>query len=154
MSADVEILPPGELGPGDLISEAELARVERRLERLAMGLDSAWSIPGTGLRFGADSLLGLVPGIGDVVALGLSGYLIMEARRLGAPPATLRRMAVNVGLDTAVGALPILGDAFDVFFKANRRNMALLRGHLAEVRARRPKLVNPRQGPRGGPPRI
>jgi hypothetical protein len=144
LAADVEIIRPGDLGQGELISEAELARAERRLERLAMALDSAWGLPGTRFRFGADSLLGLVPGIGDVITLGLSGYLVMEARRLGAPPAMLRRMALNVGLDAAIGAVPLLGDAFDVFFKANRRNMALLRDHLADLRRRRPKIVGSR----------
>jgi hypothetical protein len=141
LAADVEILRPGDLGERDLISEAELARVERRLERLAMTLDSAWSLPGTRFRFGADSLIGLIPGVGDMVTLGLSGYLVMEARRLGAPPAMLRRMAINVGLDAAIGAVPVLGDAFDVVFKANRRNMALLRDHLADLRSRQPKIV-------------
>ena len=144
MAAQVEVLRPGEFDAEVEFSEAELDRIERRLERLSTALDSAWGVPGTRFRFGADSLLGLVPGVGDVAALGLSGYLILQARRLGAPPDVLRRMAVNVGIDAAVGAVPVLGDLFDVVFKANRRNMALLRNHIAELRARRAKVINPR----------
>ena len=147
MAADVEILRPGEFKAEAEFDEAELARIERRLGRLANALDSAWGIPGTRFRFGADSLLGLIPGVGDVAALGLSAYLIMEARRLGAPPATLRRMAMNVGVDAAVGAVPVLGDLFDVVFKANRRNMALLSEHIAELKSRRPKVVGSAQSP-------
>lgn len=145
MTAHAEILSPDRTGdPAAHLSDTELAQIERRLERLAFALDSAWRVPVVGIRFGADSLLGLIPGVGDVASVALSGYLILQARRLGAPPELLTRMAVNVGIDTAVGAVPLLGDAFDVFFKANRRNMALVREHLAEVRSRRPKVVNPR----------
>jgi hypothetical protein len=144
LPAQVEVLRPGEFEAEVEFSEAELDRIERRLERLATALDSAWGLPGTRFRFGADSLLGLVPAVGDVTALGLSGYLILQARRLGAPPEMLRRMAVNVGIDAAIGAVPLIGDVFDVVFKANRRNMALLREHIAGLRARRAKVINPR----------
>lgn len=126
------------------LGHAELDRVERRLERLATALDSAFVMPGLGFRFGADSILGLIPGIGDAVSLGLSGWLILEARRLGAPPTMLGRMAANVAIDAAVGAVPIAGDAFDVYFKANRRNLALVRTHIAQLRAGRAKVINPR----------
>ncbi|MFD1333676.1 DUF4112 domain-containing protein [Methylopila musalis] len=99
------------------------------LDRLATLLDSRWRIPGTTWRFGLDAAVGLAPGVGDV-AMGLvSAYLIKRASDLGAPTHILVRMVGNVALDTAVGSIPILGSVFDVAFKANRRNMRLLRRH-------------------------
>jgi hypothetical protein len=121
---------------------AKLDRVERRLGALANALDSAFAFPGTGIRFGADSLIGLVPGVGDAIGLALSGYLILEARRLGAPPELLTRMAANVAIDAAFGAVPVLGDVFDVFYKANKRNMAHLRSHIADLRSRHARIVS------------
>ena len=95
----------------------------RSLTRL---LDSAAKIPGTGIRFGLDPLLGLVPGLGDVAGAALAGYLVILAQRLGAPRAVVLRMLANVAMDTVGGTVPILGDAFDVAFKSNTRNLALL----------------------------
>jgi hypothetical protein len=104
----------------------------QRLERLAHWMDGAFRVPGLGWRFGLDGILGLVPGAGDTVA-GLVGlYMLLEARRLGAPSAVILRMLANLGLDLAVGSVPVLGDVFDFAFKANRRNLDLLRRHLAE----------------------
>jgi hypothetical protein len=125
--------------------QADIDAAERRLERLATLLDSAFVIPGTGIRFGADPLLGLVPGAGDLVALGLSGYMLLEAHRLEAPASLLTRMAANIALDAAVGSIPLLGDLFDVAFKANRRNMRLLREHFADLRSRHARDVTPRR---------
>jgi hypothetical protein len=139
--ADPEILAPYAEGSREF-SSAELDRLERRLDSIATALDSAFIVPGIGVRFGADALLGLVPGFGDVAALALSAYLILEARRIGAPPDILRRMVGNVAVDAAIGAVPVLGDAFDVYFKANKRNMALLRTHLADLRSRDAKVVS------------
>ena len=101
-----------------------------RLERLAFWLDERFRIPGTNWRIGLDGLLGLVPGIGDSATALLSLYLVLEAKRLGVPNGVILRMLANVGLDAAVGSVPLLGDLFDVAFKANRRNMRLLRRHL------------------------
>ena len=144
MAAEPEILPPHPDRPVQRsFGRDELDRVERRLDRLATALDSAIGIPGLGVRFGADAVLGLIPGIGDAVALGLSGYLILEARRLGAPPLLLARMVGHLVVDATVGAVPVAGDIFDVFYKANRRNMALLRRHIDELRAGEPRIVNP-----------
>ncbi len=104
-------------------------RAERiaRLEALANLLDTAILIPGTNVRFGIDALIGLVPGIGDVVTTLMSLYLVREARALGAPRHLILRMLGNVALDSVVGAVPVAGDLFDVMWRANRRNMALLR---------------------------
>lgn len=102
------------------------ARSRERLERLAWLLDSSIPIPGTGFRVGLDPLIGLVPGIGDFVAVLLSGYILKEAAALGAPPSVLARMALNVAIEGVVGVIPIAGDLFDAAFKANQRNVRLL----------------------------
>ncbi len=104
-----------------------------RLDVLATVFDTAFVLPGTNVRFGAESLLRLVPGIGDAAASMLSCYLLYEAHRLGVPRLLFARMAMNVLLEGTVGAVPVAGDAFDVFFRANRRNVALLRAHFAKV---------------------
>jgi hypothetical protein len=100
-------------------------------------LDSAFSIPGTRIRFGLDPLIGLVPGIGDAVGAVFSGYLILQASRLGAPRSTITRMIANVAIDTVVGWVPLLGDLFDVGWKANTRNLALLEQHVQHPGAAR-----------------
>jgi hypothetical protein len=106
-------------------------RSQARLEAIADLLDSRWRIPGTGIRFGADALLSLLPGLGPVVSTAISGYLVWEARRLGVSTGTVLRMIGNLGLDGLISAVPVAGAVGDVFFRANRRNMALLRRHLA-----------------------
>jgi len=108
------------------------SRAERiaRLDGLATLLDTAFVIPGTNIRFGIDAMMGLVPGIGDAITTAMSLYIVHEARQLGAPRHLIARMLANVALDGVVGAVPFLGDAFDVMWRANRRNMALLRSHL------------------------
>ena len=106
------------------------ANVRARLEALARLLDSAVRIPGTNVRVGADAVLNLLPGVGTVTAKGLSAYLIWEARRLGVPMPMLLRMAGNVGLDLVLSAIPVVGWFGDMFFRANQRNIALLREHL------------------------
>src|SRR5215213_3223048 len=102
-----------------------------RLEALATLLDSAFIIPGTKQRVGIDALLGLIPGIGDAVSTALSAYIIWEARQLGLPRWKIARMIGNVALDTTLGAVPLAGDMFDVLFRANKRNMRIVRDHVA-----------------------
>jgi len=94
-------------------------------------LDTAIRIPGTDVRFGLDALIGLIPGVGDVVGAGMSGFIILTAARMGAPAAVLVRMVANVGIDSLIGAVPLAGDLFDVAWRANTRNAALLERHLA-----------------------
>jgi hypothetical protein len=115
-----------------------LSRADRiaRIDALATLLDTAFVIPGTQVRFGLDALIGLVPGIGDAITTIMSLFIVSEARALGAPPWLIARMVANVALDGFVGAVPLVGDAFDVAFRANRRNMALLRAHLDKVEGR------------------
>lgn len=102
-----------------------------RIDALATLLDTAVSVPGTNVRFGLDALLGLVPGIGDVITTAMALYIVHEARQLGAPGLVIARMLANVALDGLVGAVPVLGDAFDVMWRSNRRNMRLLQEWLA-----------------------
>ena len=97
-----------------------------RARTLARLLDSAAKVPGTGIRFGADAVLGLIPGLGDVAGAALAGYLVILAQRLGAPRAVVLRMLTNVAIDTIVGTVPLAGDLFDVAYKSNLRNVALL----------------------------
>jgi hypothetical protein len=115
-----------------------LSREDRiaRIDALATLMDTAFLIPGTEVRFGLDALIGLIPGIGDAVTTIISLFIVSEARALGAPPLLIARMIANVALDGVVGAVPLVGDAFDVAFRANRRNMALLRAHLDKVERR------------------
>lgn len=110
----------------------------QRLEQLAFLLDSAFVIPGTNRRIGLDPLLGLIPVIGDAAGVLLSSYILYEARRLGVPRHLLARMALNVAFDGLVGVVPVAGDLFDAAFKANRRNVRLLRRHLERSGTLRP----------------
>jgi Domain of unknown function (DUF4112) len=105
---------------------------------IARLLDSAVGVPGTGIRVGLDPLLGLVPGLGDVAGAALSGYIVLAAARRGAPASVVVRMLGNIAVDTAVGAVPLLGDLFDAGWKSNTRNVALLERHVgvpSEARA-------------------
>jgi hypothetical protein len=108
------------------------SRAERvaRLDALATLFDTAFLVPGTNIRFGIDALIRLVPAIGDVITTGLALYVVNEARALGAPPLLIARMLANVALDSVVGAVPLVGDAVDVVWRVNRRNVALLLDHL------------------------
>ena len=112
----------------------EVATIDRRridrLHRVGWLLDNSIPIPGTRFRLGIDQLIGLVPGVGDLVGGLLSLYIIVEASRMGVPRGLLARMGWNVAIDTLVGEIPILGDLFDIGFKANLRNLALLDGYV------------------------
>jgi len=104
----------------------------RRVQALARTLDTAIRIPGTGIRFGLDSVVGLVPGAGDLVSSLMSGYIVLASARLGVPPWVVMRMILNLGVDTLVGSVPLVGDLFDVGFRANIRNATLLERHVAD----------------------
>jgi hypothetical protein len=100
------------------------------LRRAAWLLDGAARIPGTRFRFGLNSVIGLVPGGGDAALAMLSLAFVWQARRLGAPAPLLRRMLLNVAVEFGGGLVPVLGDVFDMAFKANLRNLDLLERHL------------------------
>ncbi len=104
----------------------------RRLERLAGLLDDRFRIPGTRWRFGLDSLIGLAPGIGDAAGAIMSIYIIAEAARLGVPKRVILRMLANMGIDTAIGAIPLAGDLFDAAYKSNRRNVNIALDHFTK----------------------
>jgi hypothetical protein len=106
------------------------AQVMRRLEWLTNFLDDRYAVPGTKFRFGWDTLIGLVPVVGDSVTTGLSVYFMWEANRLGVRKRTLWRMLGNVGFDFVVGAVPLVGDLCDVAWRANRKNLKLLKQEL------------------------
>lgn len=116
------------------MTTGERERAKERLDRLAWYLDSSIPIPGLETRFGLDALIGLFPGFGDTVGAILSSYILSEAARLGAPKSVLLKMAFNIALDTILGAVPVLGDLFDVVWKANQRNMQLLGAYLERPR--------------------
>jgi hypothetical protein len=101
-----------------------------QIRTLARLLDSAVRVPATGVRIGADSIIGLVPVVGDIAGAALSGYIVLSSARLGVPATTLVRMLINIGIDTVVGSVPVLGDVFDVGWRANLRNADLLDSHL------------------------
>lgn len=107
----------------------------RRVARLAKLLDAQFRIPGTRIRFGLDALIGLVPGIGDVIVGGFSLVILFLAWQAGVSGAILVRMFINILLDVLIGAIPLVGDLFDVFFKANMRNARLLQRELQRKRA-------------------
>lgn len=101
-----------------------------QLERLASLMDTAFRIPVINYRIGLDSLIGLVPVVGDVATLVPGGYILYTAWRMRAPRGLLARMAMNTGADAVLGAVPLIGDIFDLVFKSNRQNVRLLRRHI------------------------
>ena len=105
-----------------------IARLDR-LDRLAGNLDSRYRIPLTNIRFGWDAVLGILPGIGDIAALAPGAYILLEAHQMGVPGSVKARMVANTGIDLLVGSIPLIGSIFDVGFRSNRRNVALIREH-------------------------
>jgi hypothetical protein len=103
-----------------------------RLDQLAKLLDNQFRIPGTQVRFGLDAIIGLVPYVGDIAGFVVSGFLLRTMVKKGAGPIIMLRMMANYVIDTLVGIVPFLGDLFDIGFKANRRNVALLKAYYAE----------------------
>ena len=103
---------------------------QRRLRRIAKLMDSQIRVPVIGLRIGADAILGLVPGFGDILTGAIGAYLIYEAQRLGVPRSAVLHMVANIAFDTAIGAIPLFGDIWDFFFRANDRNMQILARHI------------------------
>jgi Domain of unknown function (DUF4112) len=117
------------------VDNAEISHEERLAQAkwLANLMDSNFSLPGTPLRFGWDSVLGLFPGVGDAITSAISLMIVHHAWQTKASPLTLARMLGNVGVDFVIGAIPIVGDLFDLAFKANRKNARLLERHLERL---------------------
>ncbi len=106
------------------------AAIRQRIEMMEAVLERSLVLPGTNYRIGLDAIAGLVPVIGDFVTAAMGAYIVWEARNLGLPKWKLWRMAANVGFDTAVGAIPLVGDAFDLLFRSNSKNLKIIRKHL------------------------
>jgi hypothetical protein len=104
--------------------------VRQRVEALELLLERSFVVPGTKIPFGLDSILGLVPVLGDVITAVMGAYLVWEARNLGLSKWQLVRMTANVGIDTALGAIPVIGDAFDFVWRSNSKNLRIIRKHL------------------------
>ena len=124
----IEITPPhgrAHRAHPDFNKRAAVAR----LDALAKLFDTAFILPGTNIRFGVEAVMRLVPGIGDAAASALSCYLLYEAHRLDVPRHVFARMVANVAIEGVVGAVPFIGDLFDVGFRANRRNVKILQEH-------------------------
>src|SRR5690606_5633482 len=117
------------------LERVELLRRLRRLNNIARLLDTALRIPGTNIRFGAGPLMGLFPVVGDASGAVVGLAIINEARKLGLPSGKLGRMLTNLAADTALGSVPVLGDAFDVYFKAHKRNIELILDHFGVSRS-------------------
>ncbi|QUT04593.1 DUF4112 domain-containing protein [Sphingobium phenoxybenzoativorans] len=104
--------------------------IRQRVEAMEALLEGLFVIPGTNRRVGLDSLVGLIPVIGDFVTAAMGAWIVWEAKNLGMPKWQLVRMSANVGVDTVLGAIPFVGDAFDFFFKSNTKNLRIIRKHL------------------------
>ena len=104
--------------------------VRRRIEMMEAVLEGLFVIPGTKRRVGMDSLIGLVPVVGDIATAAMGAWIVWEARNLGLSKWQLTRMAANVGVDTLVGAIPFAGDIFDFLYKSNTKNLRIIRKHL------------------------
>ncbi len=102
----------------------------QKIRKIAKLLDTAIGIPGTKIRFGLDPILGLIPGGGDLISAGISAYMIYLATRFGLERAEIFKMIKNVAIETAVGSVPLAGDIFDAYFKANMRNLEILEKHI------------------------
>lgn len=106
------------------------AAIRQRVEMMERLLEGAFTIPGTQKKAGLDAVIGLIPGIGDAISAALGAYLLWEARNLGMSKWQLWRMAGNLGVDTAIGAVPLVGDLFDLVYRSNSRNLRIIRAHL------------------------
>lgn len=122
------------------VAAERLPELAPELELLAAWMDGVFRVPVVGWRFGLDAILGLLPGVGDTASSVASLYILSAAHRYGVTRATLLRMALNVVLDTVVGALPLVGDVFDVYWKSNQRNVAILKRHMLAAPSEQGKL--------------
>jgi hypothetical protein len=114
----------------DLPLGREPLAVLRRIEIMEHLLERSLTIPGTSRKVGLDALVGLVPVVGDIVTAVMGAYIVWEASNLGLPKWKLWRMAANIAIDTGFGAIPLAGDAFDLLFRSNTRNLRIVKRHL------------------------
>lgn len=114
----------------DLPTGNDPVSIRRRVEALEQVLERSFRIPGVSYPIGLDAVVGLVPVVGDLITAAMGAYIVWEGKNLGMPKWKLWRMAGNVAFDTAVGAVPLVGDAFDLVFRSNSRNLKIIRKHL------------------------
>ena len=115
---------------GQLPMGRDPASVRRRLEAVENALERLFVVPGINRPVGLDSIVGLIPVVGDIVTASMGAWLVWEARNLGMSKFQLTRMAANVGVDTALGAIPLVGDVFDFMFRSNTRNLRIVKRYL------------------------
>ena len=116
----------------NLMNKIQKLQNLRKIRKIAKLLDTAIGIPGTKFRIGLDPILGLIPGGGDLITAAISAYMIYLAARFGLSKKELNKMIANIAIETAIGSIPIAGDIFDAYFKANIRNLEILEKHIAE----------------------
>ena len=116
------------------ISQQPQHRGLKQVARLAKLMDAQFRVPGTNFRFGLDGIIGLIPGAGDLSTFAVSGYMLWIMAQNGASGFVLARMVINVLIDALVGSIPLIGDVFDIAFKANMRNLRLMQQHYGEGR--------------------
>ena len=121
--------PPRPMG-FELPIGSDPVSIRKRIEAMEHLLERSLGIPGTKFPIGLDAIIGLVPIIGDLVAAAMGAYIVWEAKNLGLPKWKLWRMAGNIAIDGAIGAVPLVGDAFDVVYRSNTKNLRIVRKHL------------------------
>ena len=109
---------------------SDAAAVRQRVEAMEKLLERSLTIPGTKIPIGLDALAGLIPVAGDLITAAMGAWIVWEGRNLGMPKWQLWRMAANVGFDTAIGAVPLVGDVFDFAFRSNSKNLRIIKRHL------------------------
>lgn len=127
-AGEPEVIPPGAPWPS-AAAEEETFLSDENLEHLVALLDDIFRIPMTGIRFGLDPVIGLIPGVGDWITGAISFLMLVAGWRRGLPRVALARMVVNIGIDSLVGTVPVVGDVFDVGWKSNRKNFTLLQAY-------------------------
>jgi hypothetical protein len=118
------------------VQQQHTQRGLKQLGHLAKLMDAQFRIPGTDIRFGLDGIIGLIPGAGDLSTFAVSGYMVWVMANNGASGFVLARMTLNILIDALIGSIPVIGDVFDIAFKANMRNMRLMQQHYEEGRHR------------------
>lgn len=122
---------PGTVSISPQLKDKRAVEIEESLDRLSRYMDGLFRIPGTGWRFGLDSLVGLIPGFGDTATTLVSFYILASAVRYRVPKVTLLRMGANIGIDYLLGSIPLVGDLFDAWWKSNQMNVELIRKRAA-----------------------